>query len=113
MVHHCGLDAVRGALLVRRPPDHHPPQGRGTEPARESAECRGGGVIGDAPPGERQCLAIAPLFFVADVARAAAYYRDVLGFTVERIWGEPPCFCMPHRDGLTIMLKEVADKPRI
>lgn len=61
----------------------------------------------------RQLLAVAPLFFVANVAEAAAYYRDVLGFTFERIWGEPPCFCMPHRDGLTVMLSEVDDKTRI
>jgi uncharacterized glyoxalase superfamily protein PhnB len=62
---------------------------------------------------ERALLAIAPLFFVADVAKAAAHYRDVLGFTFERIWGDPPCFCMPHRDGLTVMLSEVDDKSRI
>ncbi len=60
-----------------------------------------------------ELLAIAPMFFVADVEKAAAYYRDVLGFVVERIWGEPPCFCMPRRDGLTVMLSEVEDKTRI
>jgi uncharacterized glyoxalase superfamily protein PhnB len=58
-------------------------------------------------------LAIAPLFFVADVVKAAAYYRDVLGFGFERIWGDPPCFCMPHLNGLTIMLQEPDDKTRI
>lgn len=62
---------------------------------------------------ERQGLAIAPLFFVANVARAAAYYRDVLGFGFDKIWGDPPCFCMPHRDGLTIMLQQPDDKTRI
>jgi uncharacterized glyoxalase superfamily protein PhnB len=62
---------------------------------------------------ERALLAISPLFFVTDVAKAAAYYRDVLGFTFEQIWGDPPCFCMPHRDGLTVMLSEVDDKSRI
>lgn len=30
----------------------------------------------------------------------------MLGFAFERIWGEPPCFCMPRRDGLTVMLSE-------
>jgi uncharacterized glyoxalase superfamily protein PhnB len=62
---------------------------------------------------ERELLGIAPLFFVADVAKAAAYYRDVLRFGFDRIWGDPPCFCMPHRDGLTIMLQEPDDKTRI
>lgn len=58
-------------------------------------------------------LAVAPCFFVAAIEPAAAYYRDILGFTSNQIWGEPPCFCMPHRDGLTIMLKEIEDKTRV
>jgi hypothetical protein len=62
---------------------------------------------------ERQFLAVAPFFFVAATEPAAAYYRDILGFTVDRSWGEPPCFRMPHRDGLTVMLSEVSDKARI
>ena len=61
----------------------------------------------------RDLLAVAPLFFVADVTKSAAYYRYVLGFGFDRIWGDPPCFCMPHRDGLTIMLQEPDDKTRI
>ncbi len=62
---------------------------------------------------ERQLLAIAPEFFVADIHAAVAYYRDVLGFTVDRLWGEPPGFCMPRRDGLTVFLAEVDDKTRV
>jgi uncharacterized glyoxalase superfamily protein PhnB len=69
--------------------------------------------MSDAKGQERQLLGIAPLFFVADIARAAAYYRDALGFAFARIWGEPPCFCMPHRDGLTIMLSAIDDEARI
>jgi len=69
-------------------------------------------MVGNASA-EGQLLAVAPFIFVADVIRAASYYRDVLGFAFDRLWGEPPCFCMPHRDGLTIMLSEVADKARI
>src|ERR1700722_17357662 len=69
--------------------------------------------MADQTPAERELFAIAPLFFVADVAKSAAYYRDVLGFTFDRIWGDPPCFCMPRRDGLTVMLSEVDDKTRI
>jgi uncharacterized glyoxalase superfamily protein PhnB len=69
--------------------------------------------MADQAPSERDFLAIAPLFFVADVAKAAAYYRDVLGFKFDKIWGDPPCFCMPHRDRLTVMLSEMQDKTRI
>ena len=32
---------------------------------------------------------IAPYFFVADVVKSANYYRDTLGFSFERFWGEP------------------------
>ena len=60
-----------------------------------------------------QFLAIAPRFFVADIQTASAYYRDILGFTIDRLWGDPPVFCMPHRDRMTIMLSEVADPTRI
>lgn len=56
--------------------------------------------------------ASAPVLLVADVQAAAAFYRDRLGFTVERFWGDPPSFCMPRRDGLIIMLSQVpADAP--
>ena len=49
----------------------------------------------------------APVLLVADVRRAADYYRDRLGFAYERIWGDPPAFCMPQRDGLIVMLSQV------
>lgn len=62
---------------------------------------------------KRQFLGIAPMFLVADVTKAADYYREMLGFTVSGIWGEPPCFCMPQRDNMTVMLSEVDDKTRI
>lgn len=58
-------------------------------------------------------LAIAPVFFVADINRAASYYCDMLGFAFDRIWGEPPSFCMVRRQGFTIMLKQIADKQHI
>lgn len=51
--------------------------------------------------------ATAPVLLVDDVQRAAEFYRDKLGFTVGRLWGEPPCFCMPSRDGFIIMLSQV------
>ena len=49
--------------------------------------------------------AIAPYFLVADVVRAAEYYRDKLGFTIQGYFlEEPPVFAMVGRDDLTIML---------
>ncbi|HMO63745.1 MAG TPA: VOC family protein [Lacipirellulaceae bacterium] len=46
----------------------------------------------------------APVLLVADVVKSANYFRDQLGFTYERFWGEPPDFCMVQRDGLVVML---------
>ena len=52
---------------------------------------------------------IAPYFFVTDVVATANYYRDTLGFSYERFWGEPPAFCMVQRGGIVIMLSQVED----
>ena len=54
-----------------------------------------------------QFRGVAPVLLVADVVRAAAYYGDALGFRAPRMWGEPPHFCIPQRDGLEVMLNQV------
>jgi uncharacterized glyoxalase superfamily protein PhnB len=51
----------------------------------------------------------APILLVADVVASANYYRDRLAFSYDRFWGEPPSFCILHRDGCHIMLKQVED----
>ena len=43
-------------------------------------------------------------FVVDDVVKSAEYYRDVLGFSFNRYWGEPPCFVMLERDGVQFFL---------
>lgn len=48
-----------------------------------------------------------PVLLVRDVVKAAAYYTDKLGFTVERFWGEPPMFTIARRNGVSIMLNQV------
>lgn len=50
---------------------------------------------------------IAPYFIVPDVVAAANYYRDTLGFDYERLWGDPPAFCMVQRAGVVIMLSQI------
>lgn len=50
---------------------------------------------------------------VADVERSAAFYRDKLGFTYNRIWGEPPAFCMVHRGGVSIALDQTRETGRV
>ncbi|MBI3449893.1 MAG: VOC family protein [Acidobacteria bacterium] len=55
----------------------------------------------------RPTWGIAPYFIVDDVVATANDYRDRLGFRYERFWGEPPCFCMVRRHGVTIMLAQL------
>lgn len=58
-------------------------------------------------------LASAAVFLVADVIKAANYYKEVLGFNYDRLWGEPPDFCMVWRDSSCIMLSQSPDKTAI
>lgn len=37
---------------------------------------------------------------------SANFYRDKLGFSYERFWGEPACFTMVTRNGIWIMLSQ-------
>lgn len=48
----------------------------------------------------------APVLLVRDILASAAYFRDRLGFSYDRLWGDPPDFCMVHRDGLVVMLSQ-------
>ena len=57
---------------------------------------------------DRQSWTVAPYFIVDDVVATANYYRDKLGFTYERFWGQPPSFCMVRRSGVVIMLSQLA-----
>lgn len=52
----------------------------------------------------------APILLVKNVIGSANYYRDKLGFTYTRFWGEPPCFCILWRDNFHIMLSQAEDR---
>jgi predicted enzyme related to lactoylglutathione lyase len=54
----------------------------------------------------KQRWSVAPYFIVDDVVATADFYRDKLGFQCDRFWGEPPCFTMVYRSGITIMLSQ-------
>jgi hypothetical protein len=45
--------------------------------------------------------ASAPVLLVRDVVSAANHYRDALGFTYERFWGDPPSFVILTGTGCT------------
>lgn len=49
---------------------------------------------------------VAPYFPVRDVVASANFYRDRLGFTYKRFWGDPPAFAMVTRSGVWIMLSQ-------
>ena len=49
-------------------------------------------------------MSSAPVLLVRDLVAAANYYRDALGFSYERLWGEPPNFVILRRDALHVML---------
>jgi len=49
-------------------------------------------------------------FIVDDIVKSAEYYRDVLGFSFHRYWGEPPCFVMLARDCVEFFLSSNGPK---
>lgn len=55
--------------------------------------------------------ATAPVLLVKDVVAAANHYRDAMGFSYEKFWGDPAAFVMLHRDGMTVMLRQ-AENPK-
>ncbi|NNF15953.1 MAG: bleomycin resistance protein [Gammaproteobacteria bacterium] len=59
-----------------------------------------------------QLIGSAPILLVTDVIASANYYRDKVGFSYDRIWGDPPGFCILWRDNFHLMLSQVA-KPEL
>lgn len=51
----------------------------------------------------------APYFIVQDLHRSLGYYHTVLGFNKPKLWGDPPEFAMPSRDGFIFMLKQAGE----
>ena len=49
----------------------------------------------------------APVLLVKDLLKSTAYWRDKLGFTDQKVFGEPPNFAMVKRDDFTVMLAQV------
>ena len=57
--------------------------------------------------------ASAPVLLVKDVVAGANYYRDKMGFSYDRFWGEPPSFAILQRDGMYVMLRRAADPKHV
>ncbi|MEM9447696.1 MAG: VOC family protein [Cyanobacteria bacterium P01_E01_bin.6] len=54
--------------------------------------------------------ASSPHFFVSDIITSVRFYVDVLGFDEPKLWGDPPAFAMPSRDGFVVMLNQADSK---
>ena len=57
--------------------------------------------------------ASAPVLLVKNVVESANYYRDKMGFSYEKFWGEPPVFVILNRDKMYLMLKQAEDPKQI
>ena len=49
-------------------------------------------------------LSARPNLLVRDIAASAAFYRDILGFEVKAMMGEPPNFALLTREGAELAL---------
>ena len=56
-----------------------------------------------------QFIGTAPYFVVADLKRSLAYYHEKLGFDEPEIWGDPPEFAMPSREGFIFMIRAASN----
>ncbi len=50
---------------------------------------------------------VTPILFVRDVSKSAAYFRDILGFDIDFLYGEPPFYGAVSRDAACIHLRHV------
>src|SRR5579871_5530699 len=75
-----------------------------TDTKRIISEQRGIGT-GASPMAQPRLTRVMPGF--ADVFETAEYYRDVLGFTFDGIWGNPPSFVMLDRDDVRLSMRQV------
>ena len=62
-----------------------------------------------------QITGIAAQLYVNDVIESAEYYRDVLGFSFDRFFGDPPVFVGVDRGEAKLLLKQAPEsrKPLI
>jgi len=61
----------------------------------------------------KRIISSCPLFMVQDLQRSLDFYCDKLGFRRPELWGDPPGFAMPDRDGFIIMLSQTEDQTKI
>ena len=60
----------------------------------------------------KQFRSTAPFFLIKDLQASIDYYHRALGFNRPELWGEPPDFAMPSRDGFIVMLRQATPDMR-
>lgn len=53
-----------------------------------------------------------PIILVEDVITTAEHYRDALGFSFDRFWGDPPQFAFLDRDDVRVGLMQAPTASR-
>ena len=56
-------------------------------------------------------IASCPHFYISNLIASVRFYVNVLGFEEPKLWGDPPGFAMPQRDGFTVMLNQIEERP--
>ena len=69
--------------------------------------CRGDETVSASEPSVLE--SVSPIFSVADVPQALAFYRDVLGFEIGWTWGEPPTYASVCRNRVELNLGRPAE----
>jgi uncharacterized glyoxalase superfamily protein PhnB len=54
---------------------------------------------------------VVPQFFTQDLSATLQYYREMLGFKTDFVYGEPPFYAGAVRDGASIFFRLVAESP--
>ena len=62
---------------------------------------------------DRQFRGTAPYFLVRNLKESLEYYHQALGFDMPKLWGDPPSFAMPSRDGFIFMLKQAESEDTV
>ncbi len=56
-----------------------------------------------------QFESVIPVLPVDDILKTAEYYRDILGFKIDFIWGEPPSYASVSRGKSTINFRKITN----
>lgn len=56
---------------------------------------------------------VSPNLFVSNIRAAHRYCVEKLGFVSPMLWGEPPSFGIPQREGVQFMLRQATEPGQV